>query len=118
MHIRQSTLRMLACVGISGGMACSPALAQLAPKNVLVVYDSRIADSRLIAEHYAGSAAIESSTDKKPGTRPGVLTVNLATLLKDVPASTITPGACDYGQYCKLLRDPLRAHILKENPPA
>jgi hypothetical protein len=112
---------MLACVGISGGMASSPALAQLAPKNVLVVYDSRIADSRLIAEHYAGSAAItgdEADTSKpgvRPGTRPGVLTVDLAALLKDSPNSTITPGSCDYGQFCKLLRDPLRAHILKEN---
>lgn len=115
MHIGPSTLRILACAGIAGGMACSPALAQLAPKNVLVVYDSRIADSRLVAEHFAGSAAIEGATEKKPGTRPGVLTVDLASLLKDVPNSAITPGACDYGQYCKLLRDPLRAHILKEN---
>lgn len=111
-----STLRTFTCATIAGGIACSPALAQLAPKNVLVVYDSRIADSRLIAEHYAGTAAITGGeADKsKPGTRPGVLTVDLASLLKDVPNSTISPGSCDYGQFCKLLRDPLRAHIVKE----
>lgn len=115
MHSRPSSLQFLVCTALVSGAACTPALAQLAPKNVLVVYDSRIADSRLIAEHYAGSAAITGSTEKKAGTRPGALTVDLAELLKDVPNSTISPGSCDYGQFCKLLRDPLRAHILKAN---
>lgn len=115
MHHGPSTLVKFACITLACGISCAPALAQLAPKNVLVIYDSRIADSRLVAEHYAGSAAIEGATTKKPGTRPGVLTVDLATLLKDVPNSAITAGACDYGQFCKLLRDPLRAHLTKEN---
>jgi hypothetical protein len=115
MHPGSSALGLLLSAGIAIGTGAAPALAQLAPKNVLVVYDSRIADSRLVAEHYAGSAAIDNPDGKKPGTRPGVLTVDLAILLKDVPNSTITAGACDYGQFCKWLRDPLRAYLTKEN---
>jgi hypothetical protein len=50
--------------GLSGG----PALAQLQPSEVLVVYDSRIQVSganvsREVAEHYAGSALVPGGAD-------------------------------------------------------
>jgi hypothetical protein len=88
------------------------ALAQLRPEQVLVVYDSRVADSLEVAAYYAGSAAVPGHTGAFPGTRPGVRTVDLAALgTVTAPAPTIT-----YAHFVANLRTPLRAHLTAIDP--
>lgn len=85
----------------------SAARAQLAPAQVLVVYDSRIADSRDVAEYYAGSAKVPGGAGNLPGVRPGVRVVNLASL----GAAQLNAGTIPYSQFKSKLRDPLRAYL-------
>ena len=51
------------------------ASAQLRPEEVLVVYDSRLADSLAVAEQYAGSARVPGGVGGLAGARPGVRVV-------------------------------------------
>lgn len=92
----------------------SPTHAQLRETQVLVVYDSRIADSRAVAEHYAGSALVPGGTGGNPGLHPRVHVVDLATLpgagVVPTPPATAVPDI-DYPTFISALRDPLRVHI-------
>jgi hypothetical protein len=97
-----------------GALALTAAArAQLRADQVLVVYDSRIADSLLVAEHYAGSALVPGGVGNLAGTRPGVRVVNLAALGGTVQAAaTITRSA-----FNTQLRDRLRSHLAATDAP-
>lgn len=79
---------------------------------VLVVYDWRIPDSLLVAEHYAGSAKVPGGVGGKPGVRPGVRVVNLDNLLAPV---AMTPDIT-YQQFKDSHRTPLRAWLVANDP--
>lgn len=83
------------------------ASGQLRPDQVLVVYDSRISDSRLVAEHYAGSAKVSGGVGSVAGTRPGVRVFDLAS-----SGATVTvPGTITYANYISRIRTPLRDYL-------
>lgn len=84
--------------------------AQLVPGQVLVVYDARIPDSLAVAEYYAGSAKVPGGAGNLPGVRPGVLTVNLASL----PSGGLGVAQADvsYAQFKSNFRDPLRTYLV------
>ncbi len=89
--------------------AAAPASAQLRPDHVLVLYDSRVSDSRLVAEYYAGSTKVPGGVGGRPGTRPGVRVLDLSTLPGAgfaAPTPTIT-----YTQFDTQLRNPLRTYL-------
>jgi hypothetical protein len=88
-------------------LVAATARAQLTPSQVLVVYDSRIADSRDVAEYYAGSAKVPGGAGSYPGLRPGVRVVNL----NDLGVAPTTPGNTTYTDFKALLRDPLRTYL-------
>lgn len=98
---------------VAGGVLVAPlpARAQLTPSQVLVVYDSRITDSRDVAEYYAGSAKVPGGVGSLPGKRPGVRVVDLNTL--GAPATA--PGNIDSVAYKARLRDPLRTYLSSSN---
>jgi hypothetical protein len=83
------------------------ASAQLREHQVMVVYDSRIPDSLAVAEYYAGSTKVPEGTGGQVGSRPNVLTLNLATIGAPSPA----PGNITYANFITQLRDPIRAGI-------
>ncbi|MDX2148484.1 MAG: hypothetical protein SFZ23_13275 [Planctomycetota bacterium] len=76
----------------------------LRPDHVLVVYDSRIRDSVLVAEHYAGSDAVPGGLGGKVGARPGVHAFDLALFGSD-PAPA---GDIRYPDFIQRLRNPIR----------
>jgi len=88
------------CLGVS-------ARAQLVPDQVLVVYDSRIADSRAVAEFYAGSARVPGGVGNLAAARPGVRVFDLATSGAAVTDATYL----SYVDFRTKVRDPLRAHL-------
>lgn len=87
-------------------LLAAPSAAQLTEGMTLVVYDSRIADSRSVAEFYAGSLKVPGGVGNLPGTRPGVRVVDLAPL-----ATATTPGNISHNDFVTRLRDPLRAYL-------
>lgn len=88
--------------------ACAgTATAQLRQEEVLVVYDSRIADSLAVAEYYAGSKKVPGGAGNLAGARPGVRVVNLSAL----GAPVTTPGDISYANFATNIRNPLRAHM-------
>ncbi|MEL6330683.1 MAG: hypothetical protein AAFR38_13590 [Planctomycetota bacterium] len=94
----------LLCLACAAGLAT----AQLRPDQVLVVYDSRVADSIAVAEHYAGSANVPGGpSGSAPGARPGVRVVDLASLGRPVLQGSDLPVAT----YLSDLRDPLRGYL-------
>lgn len=90
------------------GYAGAPALAQLSPSQVLVVYDSRVAASRDVAEYYAGSAAVPGGAGNLSGVRRGVRVLDLATT---GAAATGVPDLTQ-AQFAARIRDPIRSHLL------
>lgn len=84
----------------------------LQPRQVLVVYDTRIPDSLLVAEHYAGSAKVPGGTGGKAGTRPGVQVVDL--MFTGAPVA-IQPDVT-YTQFKASFRTPLRAWLAGNDP--
>ena len=99
--------------------ACSAAHAQLREPEVLVIYDSRISDSRLVAEHYAGSAKVPGGLGGVAGAHPSVLTLDLSTLAAVGSAgpagfSAVTPDI-SYSNFDTQLRGPLRAYLTAQN---
>lgn len=100
--VRQWTIL---CVAVLS--AAPAAMGQLRPDQVLVVYDSRVADSRDVAEYYAGKGKVPEGVNNHPGVRPNVRTVNLATL----GSAVMTPGNISYADFITRLRNPLRTHL-------
>ncbi len=110
-----TSVRVVASAVIASAMLTSGASASgLTRDQVLVVYDSRIADSRAVAEYYAGSAAVPGGTGTFPGTRRGVRAMNLAT----APGSpAVVPGPdVDYNEFTTRLRNPIRAWLSANDP--
>jgi hypothetical protein len=106
-----SAMRERVALGVLAGSAALSATAgaQLRPENVLVLYDSRISDSRLVAEYYAGSDVVPGGAGGRFGTRHGVRALDLATLPSGgFPAAVPT---ITYAQFDAQLRDPLRAYL-------
>lgn len=103
---RAAAVLVAACAVSTAGVGVAG--AQLTPSQVLVVYDSRIPDSRDVAEYYAGSANVPGGAGNFPGTRPGVRVVDLSTL----GAAVTVPGNIDPVSFKARLRDPLRQHLL------
>lgn len=98
-----------ALAGVLG--VAAPAMGQLRPDEVLVVYDSRIPDSLAVAERYAGSGKVPGGVGGLAGHRPGVRVFDLASSGAPVlTAPTITPS-----QFGASLRGPIRAHLTGQN---
>lgn len=106
--------RLLTIIAAAGALtACAPgAQAQLRAEQVLVIYDSRIADSLAVAEHYAGSAAV-GGANNKPGTRKGVRVFDLATT--GLPQMGAMPDI-NRSEFRTRLRDPIRAWLNANDP--
>lgn len=105
-----STIRrnraLLILAGTLGCLSAS-ANAQLSPSQVLVVYDSRIAASRDVAEYYAGSSSVPGGAGNLPGVRAGVRVLDLAST-----GALVTTGPdITHADYNIKLREPLRTHL-------
>jgi len=83
------------------------AAAQLRPDQVLVVYDSRRASERDVAEFYAGSAKVPGGSGTEPGVHPQVHVFNLQT----AGVAAAGPGNISHDDFITLIRDPIRAHL-------
>ncbi|MBX3367046.1 MAG: hypothetical protein KF912_06990 [Phycisphaeraceae bacterium] len=96
-------------VSVVGGIVARSAEAQpqLVEGQVLVVYDSRLPDSLLVAEHYAGSAKVAGGVGGVAGSRPGVHVFDLAT----GGAAVTAPGTTTYPNFITRIRTPLRNHL-------
>ena len=90
------------------GIAAGAARAQLRPDEVLVIYDSRSADSKAVAEYYAGSAAVPGGVGGLHGARAGVQTFDLATSGQPLAPS----GNISYANFDTQIRNPIRAYLL------
>ncbi len=90
------------------GAAAEALGSGLVPSQVLVVYDSRRAGSRDVAEYYAGSAAVPGGAGGLTGARPGVLAFDLAT------TGIFTGNALGETTFptFEVVRNTIRAHIL------
>ena len=97
---------VLALLASAGHHSCANTLR---PTQVLVVYDSRIADSVSVAEFYAGSAVVPGGTGTEPGVHAGLRVFDLASA--GVPSSAVN-GAVFYDDWIAQYRDPIRAHLL------
>jgi hypothetical protein len=109
-HFRRILLSALA--GAALAALAAPASAQLRPEQVLVIYDSRIPDSKAVAEYYAGSAAIPGASESRPGTRPGVRVFDLAS----TGLTPMTQPDIDRPIFKARLRDPLRNWLTANDP--
>ncbi len=87
------------------------ASAQIAQDQTLVIYDSRIADSRAVAEIYAGSRKVPGGSGIEPGIRPLVHVVNLANL----GVTQTGPGNISYTNFNASLRSPIRIYLQSNN---
>lgn len=105
--MRVTRWTQLACAaGLAAGLS-QTARAQLRADEVLVIFDSRIADSLRTAELYAGSARVPGGVGGKSGFRRGVRLLDLAS----TGAPVTTPGNIAFADFVTRLRDPIRAHI-------
>ncbi len=111
MKIGKSNWARLASVAIGAlGTFLGPsAIAQptLTEDQVLVIYDSRLNDSLLVAEHYAGSAKVAGGVGGVAGSRPGVHVFNLAS----AGAAVTAPGTTNYPNFISRIRTPIRDHL-------
>ena len=85
--------------------------SRLAPEQVLVVYDSRVADSLAVAEFYAGSGVVQGGAGGEPGVRPGVRAFDLATT--GIPVLP-TSGNIGFTRFRTDIRAPIRAHLVAQ----
>lgn len=104
--MRQRTRMIAAACGLA--LMGSVARAQLQEQEVLVVYDSRSADSLAVAEYYAGSAKVPGGAGGQAGVHPNVNVYNL----NNAGQFLALPGGCTYTQFIDRIRNPLRAHLL------
>lgn len=102
--------RCVASIALVAGLA-GVASGQLQPHEVLVVYDSRSADSLAVAEYYAGSNLVPGGVGNLPGVRPGVRVFNLNSSGQPLAL----PGGMTYANFISRIRDPIRAHLLATN---
>ncbi len=95
---------LAAALAVCAGAA---AHAQLRQDEVLVVYDSRIADSLAVAEYYAGSAKVPGGAGGVVGARRGVRVCNLA----NSGAAVTTAGNITYTGFVTQIRNPIRTFL-------
>jgi hypothetical protein len=108
--MRAST-RLKAALALSlVGLAASVSHAQLKASQVLVVYDSRIADSLDIAAYYAGSLKVPGNPTTYPGKHFGVQVLDLANAPGGVPVVT-TPGDITWPNFVSRIRTPIRNYL-------
>lgn len=91
--------------------AAGAAAAQLGQSQVLVVYDSRIPDSRAVAEYYAGSARVPGGQGGLPGKYRSVRVFNLATS----GAPQVPVANTSHADYRATLRNPIRTFLTTNN---
>lgn len=97
-----------AVLALAGAAVAVPAAhGQLRQDEVLVVYDSRIAESAEVARIYAGSAKVPGGAQFEPGFRPFVRVVDLGTLGAAAPAGP----TLSYADFVARLRTPIRTHL-------
>lgn len=99
-------MRLMFMAGVAG-VLCAHACAQLQPNQVLVVYDSRRASERDVAEFYAGSEKVAGGVGNLPGVHPNVHVFNIQTS----GAAAASPGNISYPDFITLIRDPIRNHL-------
>jgi hypothetical protein len=87
--------------------AAGVARGQILEPQVLVVYDSRLADSKAVAEYYAGSNRIAGATGTFKGTRPGVRVMDLSAW----GAGPVAPGDISYAGFISNIRTPIRGYL-------
>jgi len=103
--------RLFQTLSIVALLVFIPALATastLRASQVLVVYDSRIADSLAVAEFYAGSALVPGGAGGEAGIHEGLSVFDLAST--GIPSSKIN-GNVFYDEFVAEIRDPIRAHL-------
>lgn len=97
-----------AAAGAAMGVVAPAALAQqLRADQVLVVYDSRIADSREVAAIYAGTAKVPIAGRFEAGMRRGVRVLDLA----GTGAAQLAAGDVTHAQFRAELRNRVRTHL-------
>ena len=103
----------VAVLALAAGLlvGAKQAQGQLRPDEVLVVYDSRIADSLNVAEYYAGSALVPGGAGNLAGVRPQVRVMDLAS----TGATVTTPGDIAYADFPGRIRDPIRNFLITNN---
>jgi hypothetical protein len=109
MSIRAIIARPLARLGgscLALASLAGMAAAQLGPGQVLLVYDSRSSDSKLVAEHYAGSARVPGGIGGIKGKYP-VTVLDLAST--GVPLSPV--GNITYANFVSNIRTPIRSYL-------
>lgn len=84
----------MGAAALAAGVCAGSASAQLRANEVLVVFDSRIADSAEVAQYYAN-------------VRKQVRLLDLAS----TGAAVTTPGDISYTNFVARIRDPIRAHL-------
>lgn len=110
-RVPSASLMIAAALGVI--LAVAPgAAAQLREDQVLVVYDSRIADSLAVAEYYAGSARVPGGAGNLSGARPGVRVMDLAPLSPALLRNESDVSLADFAAY---LRNPIRTHLSSNN---
>lgn len=100
-----------AWAAMAAGCLAGAARGQLLPGEVLVVYDSRVSDSRAVAEYYAGSHVVPGGQGGLTGVRRGVKVFDLASS----GALQTNPGTISYQNFIDRVRNPLRAHLDANN---
>lgn len=95
-------------VGVALMAACGAASGQIRADEVLVIYDSRLPDSREVAEYYAGSGAVPGGAGNLHGARAGVRVFDLAS----AGQPEVAPGSISYPNFVARLRDPIRNYLL------
>lgn len=114
-HQRTPRPRLTAICSLAILLLSSAAWARnLTEPQVLLVYDSRISDSLLVAEHYAGSAKVPAGLGSVPGARPRVRVLDLASLPSPAGFTATTPQV-SYADFTSKLRDPIRQHLTTNN---
>ncbi len=98
---------------LSGALAmvagCCSHANTLKPTQVLVVYDSRVADSVAVAEFYAGSALVPGGAGGEPGVHAGLSVFDVAST--GIPRTAVN-GNIFYDDWIAQFRDPIRAHLV------
>jgi hypothetical protein len=103
------SLVLLLVAAVASSFVSSAWGSTLRANQVLVVYDSRVADSVAVAEHYAGSALVPGGTGGEPGVHEGLLVFDIAS--SGLPSSAVN-GTLPSGAFISEIRDPIRAHLI------
>lgn len=121
------TRRAITAAALMVASAAGVARAQLSPDQVLVIYDSRVQDSRAVAEFYAGSAQVPGGAGGVLGARPGVRAVDIASLTSTAvgggpagvtpcptPPCAATPDI-NFTTFVNQFRNPIRNYLTSTN---